>query len=143
MLAAPYTPTDSLDDWRDTYERLCAFCAKQLGCQVVDGMIEMKDGGVWPAGGWVYDRGAGISCLSYEAKGCPAVSRQELRQIKRTPEDRLPPVCGGCAARKGTEASVARHTRKDFQAAVKNKSRFTCHETKKDCGGWCRAIASR
>lgn len=143
MLTAPYIPPDSLSDWAETYEMLCGYCAKQLQCPIVDGMIEMKDGGAWPEGGWVYDRGAGVSCLSYEAKRGPKVSRQELRQIARTPEDRLPPVCGGCAARKGTEASVSRHTRKDFQAAVKRKTRFLCHETKKDCGGWCRAIASR
>lgn len=143
MLTLPYTPSDSLEDWRETYEMLCGYCTQQHQCDVIEGMIEMKDGAPWPEGGWVYDAGAGVSCLSYEAKRGPKVSRQELRQIKRTPEDRLPPVCGGCAARKGTEASVSRHTRKDFQAAVKNKTRFLCHETKKDCGGWCRAISAR
>lgn len=143
MLTAPYTPPNDLTDWQDSYEMLCGYCARQCGCQVLDGMIEMKDGGEWPEGGWVYDQGAGISCLSYEAKRGPKVSRQEIRQIQRTSENRLPPVCGGCAARKGTEASVSRHTRKDFQAAVKKKTRFLCHETKKDCGGWCRAIAAQ
>lgn len=122
---------------------LCDFCSNQLSCAIIDGMIEMKDGGHWPEKGWVYDQGSGVSCLSYKPKPHPSISRQELRQIKRTPEDRLPPVCGGCAARKGTEASVSRHTREDFKAAVRNRSRFTCHETKNDCGGWCRAVASQ
>ena len=54
MLVAPYTPTNCLDDWRDTYEMLCGFCAHEINCPIVDGMIEMKDGGSWPDGGWVY-----------------------------------------------------------------------------------------
>lgn len=143
MLTVQYTPSGDLEDWQDIYGILCEYCANQINCGVVDAMIEMKDGGAWPDGGWVYDAGAGVSCLSYKAKHGPRVSRQELRQIKRVPEDRLPPVCGGCAARKGTEASVSRHTREDFKSAVKNKTRFTCHETKKDCGGWCRAVRNQ
>ena len=143
MLEIPYTPSNDLEDWRETYEMLCGFCVCQIGCDVVEAMIEMKDGGPWPTGGWVYDKGAGVSCLSYQPKSGPKISRQEFRRLRRIPKDQLPPVCDGCAARKGTEASVSRHTRQDFKAAVKNRTRFICHETKKDCGGWCRAIAQR
>lgn len=143
MMTIPYIPPDDLDEWRETYEMLCGFCDHQFRCHVIEHMIEMKDGGPWPDAGWVLDQGAGVSCLSYKPKPGPKVARQEIRQIKRTPEDRLPPVCKGCAARKGTEASVSRHTRLDFKSAVANKTRFLCHETGATCGGWCRAIRGR
>ena len=57
--------------------------------------------------------------------------------------DTLPPVCGGCAATKGTDASKTRHTRLDFEAAVKDRRHFLCHERPGYCGGWVRAVLAR
>lgn len=125
---------------------LCAHCERQTRCEVVEGMIEMKDGGTWPFGGWVTDPGAGVSCLSYEPKMRAPMVRQQLRSMLRAEERDLPPMCSGCAARKGSEASVSLHTRRDYQAAVRSRSKFVCHEdeTKQRlCGGWCRAIRAR
>lgn len=141
----PYAPPPS--EWRALYEMLCGYCAHQLRCPIVDKMIEvMRRGGPWPADGWVTDPGAEVTCLSYEPKGAKALARQQLRAIIRTPEPRLPPVCGGCAAQRGSEASVTLHTRRDYAAAVRNRTPFTCHEDPAKarlCGGWCRAIKRR
>lgn len=139
--AIPYRPTDAT--WPEIYEMLCGHCARQLDCAVLEAMIALKDGAPWPDGGWVHDIGAGVSCLSYETKPIRKATRQLVRQIRRLPEERLPPVCGGCAARKGTDASACRHTRKDFTAAVRTRGVFRCHETGELCGGWCRAIRGR
>lgn len=140
----PYAPSQA--DWHDLYGMLCGWCVHQVDCSIVDGMIDMKDGGAWPEGGWVTDPGADVTCLSYSPQPRPAETRQRRRQIARTSERDLPPVCGGCAARKGSEASVSLHTRRDYQAAVRNGSMFVCHEDPKHerpCGGWCRAIKAR
>ena len=137
----PYNPADA--EWADLYEMLCSYCRHHLNCAVIEGMIEMKHGAPWPDGGWVHDRGAGVSCLSYQTKPLAELSRQQLRRIQRMPEDQIPPVCGGCAARKGTDASKSRHTRADFQSAVSSHGKFFCHETGELCGGWCRAIRAK
>lgn len=142
---APYSP--SREDWTEIYQMLCGHCGNQLHCDVVEGMIEMKDGAApWPAGGWVNDPGAGVSCLSYVPKDAKRLPRQQMRRLLRQCEADLPPVCGGCAARKGTEASASLHTRRDYQGAVRNRTIFLCHEDldkHRLCGGWCRAIRSK
>lgn len=138
----PYTP--ARDEWGELYRMLCGFCANQLHCEICEGMIALKDTSEWPDGGWVSDPGAGVTCLSYEPRPAQRFTRQVLRQLSRTPEAKLPEVCGGCAARKGSEASVSLHTQRDYQAAVRSQSRFECHERKGElCGGWCRAIRRR
>ena len=141
----PYTPRD-LDDWQETYAMLCGWCVQQVSCQIVEDMIAMSTGGTWPEGGWVSDPGAGATCLSYEPRLGEVVPRQQRRAIARMKESDLPPVCGGCAALKGSDASVSLHTRRDYQAAVRNGTRFNCHENperQRLCGGWCRAIAKK
>lgn len=140
----PYRPAAS--EWGELYKMLCACCARQAQCEVVEGMIEMKDGTACPEGGWVHDPGAGVSCLSYEPRSAKRLSRQRMRAMKRASEASLPPMCGGCAARKGTEASASLHTRRDYQAAVRNETIFVCHEDpskERLCGGWCRAVRAR
>lgn len=133
----------SAAEWRDTYEMLCGHCDHQLGCDVIEQMIEIKDGGAWPTGGWVTDPGAGVTCLSYVPKGARRLPRQQMRAMLRAREADLPAVCGGCAARRGTGASVSLHTQRDYAGAVRDQTPFTCHEdpTKERlCGGWCRAV---
>lgn len=140
----PYVP--EAEEWRATYEMLCGYCDRQLHCEITEAMIETKSGSPWPSGGWVTDPGAGVTCLSYVPKTAKPMRRQQLRLMLRTPEPQLPPVCGGCAARRGSEASVSLHTRRDYAAAVKNRSPFTCHEDPAKarlCGGWCRAVQRR
>lgn len=140
----PFSPAPG--DWRECYEMLCEHCALHLRCPILEAMIEMKDGAAWPEGGWVSDPGAGVTCLSYVPRGSAKMPRQQRRQLARMKESELPPVCGGCAARRGTEASVSLHTRRDYQAAVRNGSLFTCHESPDNsqlCGGWCRAIRAK
>lgn len=142
MTRQPYTSVTG-EDWRVCYAMLCGHCEHQLRCPIVEAMIEMKDGGPWPEAGWVTDPGAGVSCLSYAPRRRPAMPRQQLRALGRRKESDLPPVCGGCAARKDTEASASLHTRRDYQAAVRNRSPFVCHEDPDKeylCGGWCRAV---
>jgi hypothetical protein len=145
IVREPYRPTST--DWRATYEMLCGFCERQLRCSIVEAMIGYARGeGPWPDGGWATDPGAEVTCLSYVARPAKRLPRQQLRQIRRLPEDRLPPVCGGCAARRGSEASTSLHTQRDYAAAVRNRSAFTCHEDParaRLCGGWCRAIRQR
>lgn len=118
---------------------LCGHCRHMPGCDVIEGMIEAKDGESWPEGGWVTDPGAGVTCLSYEPRPMERLSRQRLRHALR----KARPMCGGCAAQKGSEASVSLHTRRDFHAAVKARALFACHEDPKlqrPCGGWCQAV---
>ncbi len=136
----PYRPDAS--EWEEAYQMLCGHCAHQTQCQVVEGMIEMQEGGEWPEGGWVTDPGAGVTCLSYEPKPMEKLSRQRLRHALR----KASPMCEGCAAQKGSEASVSLHTQRDFQAAVSQRALFTCHAEGaegKPCGGWCNAIRAR
>jgi hypothetical protein len=133
----PYWPVKA--EWRETLDMLCTHCAHAWGCDVLEGMIEMKEGKPWPEGGWVTDPGAGVTCLSYQPQPRERLSRQRLRQEMRG----AVPMCGGCAAQKGSEASVSLHTRRDFAAAVKNRHVFACHEGDnhgKPCGGWCQAV---
>lgn len=137
----PYTPTR--ESWREDFDLICRHCEHIGRCDVVEAMIEMQEGGPWPAGGWVTDPGAGITCLSYEPRRRSALLRQQRRTIERMSEASLPPVCGGCAARKGSEASVALHTQRDFAASVRDRAPFVCHEDpakEQLCGGWCRAM---
>ncbi|MDG4905957.1 hypothetical protein P9228_05785 [Mesorhizobium sp. WSM4898] len=140
----PYQPGRS--DWAECYGMLCRWCEKHTQCEIVEAMIAMKDGGAWPDGGWVSDPGAGVTCLSYEPANRPSMPRQQRRAIARTREADLPPVCGGCAARKDSQASVSLHTRRDYQSAVRSGAPFVCHEDpehKRLCGGWSRAIARK
>lgn len=133
----PYKPT--AQEWPEAWQMLCGHCAHAGGCQIVEGMIEMKNGGDWPEGGWVTDPGAGVTCLSYQPRPMERLSRQRLRQAMR----QAVPMCGGCAAQKGSEASVSLHTRRDFSAAVKSRALFVCHaegQMGRPCGGWCRAV---
>jgi len=140
----PYKPLSS--DWAITFDMLCMHCAAMPHCQILEAMIEMKSGGEWPEGGWATDPGATVTCLSYTPKAGPKVSRQQLRAMDRMPEAKLPPVCGGCAARKGSEASTSLHALRDFKASVANETLFTCHEhpgAQRPCGGWCRGVRNR
>jgi hypothetical protein len=140
----PYSP--SIEEWPVLYGMLCGHCLHNLSCDITEAMIEMKEGAPWPEGGWVTDPGAQVTCLSYAPIPQEPLARAERRRIAHRKEEDLPPVCGGCAARKGSEASVSLHTQRDYQAAVRDCSPFTCHEDpalKRLCGGWCRAIAAR
>lgn len=135
----PYIPAGQ-DDWEQCYAITCENCAHQLRCDIVERMIETKDGGDWPEGGWITDPGAGVTCLSYEPRTPQTLPRPQRRRLLRAPESELPPVCGGCAARRGSEASVALHTQRDFRACVRRRAPFVCHETGELCGGWLRAM---
>jgi hypothetical protein len=141
MERRPFIPT--ADEWEGQFDMLCMYCRHSPGCQIVEAMIEAKDGGSWPEGGWVTDPGAGMTCLSYEPRPMQPLPRQQRRRIERMKESALPPVCGGCAARKGSDASVSLHTQRDYRAAVATPAKFVCHEDPNHqqlCGGWCRAI---
>lgn len=130
------------DMWREAIAMLCEPCRHFPGCDVVEGMIEMKEGGEWPEGGWVTDPGAGITCLSYQPRSVRKLSGVELDQALK---DSVP-MCDGCAARKGTDASKALHTQRDFSQSVKDQGRFTCHKPEskgKSCGGWCSAVVRK
>lgn len=138
----PYVP--DADDWKECWETTCGHCAKWSDCDILERMIYALEGDPWPEGGWVTDPGAGMTCLSYEPRGNqPVVSRQQLRRLGRMNPQTMPPVCGGCAARKGTEASQSLHTQRDFDRAVKDRRQFLCHETGGYCGGWVRAMLAR
>lgn len=133
----PYTPTAA--EWTTNLDLLCAHCEHAWGCEVLEGMIEMKHGNAWPEGGWVTDPGAGVTCLSYQPQKRERLSRQRLRQALRS----AVPMCDGCAAQKGSEASVSLHTQRDFAAAVRDRAVFACHQGDnhgKPCGGWCKAV---
>lgn len=133
----PFKPVG--EEWQESFDMLCGMCRHLGQCEIIEGMIEMKDGTPWPQGGWVTDPGAGITCLSYEPKPVRILEGQAL-------EDALSqavPMCGGCAARKGSDASKSLHTQRDFNAAVKRQGVFACHEGDnhgKPCGGWCNAV---
>lgn len=132
------------EHWNQVVDMLCANCALTDTCQLPAQMLAFAQGrGDWPAEAWVTDPGAGETCLSYVPVPREAISRERLEALANTPEEYLPHVCGGCAASKGTGASVALHTQRDYRAAVRDKSEFTCHEdpeNKRLCGGWCRAV---
>lgn len=133
----PCKPVDG--EWAALWKMLCGHCAHFCTCDITEAMIEMKNGGPWPEGGWVTDPGARVSCLSYEPRPMEKLSRQRLRHALRHAR----PMCDGCAARKGSEASVSLHTRRDFHAAVKARAMFSCHEDpalRRPCGGWCQAV---
>lgn len=133
----PYKPTE--DEWSESFDMLCGHCSRFAECQVVDDMINMKNGGDWPGGGWVTDPGSGVTCLSYQPTKRKTLQGEELKKAL----SEAVPMCDGCAAQKGSEASVSLHTRRDFVAAVKAKALFTCHaegQEGKPCGGWCRAV---
>ncbi|TFL16399.1 hypothetical protein [Jannaschia formosa] len=139
----PYCPPD-LDQWKECWEMTCRHCARWLNCDLTEAMIEHREGGPWPEGGWVTDPGAGVTCLSYQPRATqPQLSRQQLRRLARMNPASLPPVCGGCAATKGTDASKSLHTRRDFDASVKDRRQFMCHERPGYCGGWIRAVLAR
>ena len=140
----PFKPANQ-QDWRDTWKVTCAACARMPGCDICEEMIEHLSGeGPWPEGGFVTDQGADVSCLSYEPhRRAPQLSRQQLRRLARMSDDMLPPVCAGCAATKGTDARKTLHTRRDFEAAVKDRRQFLCHERPGYCGGWVRAVLAR
>jgi hypothetical protein len=140
---SPYCPP-TLADWQECYQITCAHCANHLDCAVVEAMIEHTKGGPWPDGGWVTDPGASMSCLSYRPAGSqPQITRQQLRRLARMNPRTLAPVCGGCAAKKGSEASQSLHTRRDFEAAVRERRVFLCHERNGYCGGWVRAMLAK
>jgi|GEM_PF-1667632 len=133
-----YIPTPA--DWADTYNMLCMHCAHQTGCDVIEGMIDCKDGSEWPKGGWVTDPGSDVTCLSYQARQMRTLSPVELAEVfnKARPE-----MCSGCAARRGSEASVSLHTQRDFAQAVNCSALFLCHEDSKleqPCAGWRNAV---
>lgn len=133
----PYMPTRA--DWTTNLDMLCAHCVHAWGCDILEGMLEMKEGKPWPAGGWVTDPGAGVTCLSYQPHQREPLSRQRLRRSMRE----AVPMCSGCAAQKGSEASVSLHTQRDFAGAVKDRALFVCHQVEnqgKPCGGWCQAV---
>ncbi len=123
---------------------LCGHCANRAGCGLVAEMLAFAQGrGAWPENAWVTDLGTSATCLSYAPIRTEPISRERLDALAHTHEEHLPHVCGGCAAKKGSEASVALHTQRDYRAAVQDRSEFTCHEdpeNKRLCGGWCRAV---
>lgn len=126
---------------------LCDHCSLQLSCDVIESMIEMKQGGPWPPGGWVFDGGAGVSCLSYVPVEQRPLTASELQKAI----DTAVPMCSGCAARKHSQASLCLHTLRDFKAAVDNKTVFFCHHPDDDrdpaqrlpCGGWANAVTNK
>lgn len=139
----PFLPEPSR--WNDVRDMLCGHCVNKAGCGLVEAMLAFAQGrtGVWPENAWVTDQGTSATCLSYAPIRAEPISRERLEALARTPEEALPHVCGGCAAKKGSEASVALHTQRDYRAAVRDQSEFTCHEdpeNKRLCGGWCRAV---
>ena len=138
----PFLPMP--DKWNGVYDMLCSHCVHQPQCGLPTAMMDFAYGrGPWPENAWVTDPGAGCTCLSYAPRPVPQISRQQLQALAEAPEESLPHVCGGCAARKGSEASVALHTQRDYRAAVRDRSQFACHEDpegKRLCGGWCRAV---
>lgn len=138
VIRRPYVPTPA--DWSSTYNMLCMHCAHQIGCDVTEGMIDCKDGSSWPEGGWVTDPGSGVTCLSYRARQMHTLSPAELHDAfsKARPE-----MCNGCAAQRGSEASVSLHTQRDFAQAVNCSALFLCHEDSKlerPCAGWANAV---
>lgn len=133
----PFKPEG--EAWVESFAMLCGMCKHLDECQIIEGMIEMKDGKQWPQGGWVTDPGAGITCLSYQPKPVRTLRGQELEDALNS----AVPMCGGCAARRGSDASKSLHTQRDFNAAVKRQGVFACHEGVnhgKPCGGWCNAV---
>ena len=127
------------EEWQELVNMLCFMCHKMGTCEVIEGMIEMKNGGAWPAGGWVTDPGAGVTCLSYEPRPVRQLNERELTDALTS----AVPMCNGCAARKGSDASQSLHTQRDFNASVNRGGLFTCHEEGnqgKPCGGWCHAV---
>lgn len=140
----PYLPRE-MQDWRESWEMTCKFCARSPGCDICEAMIDHLSGeGPWPEGGFVTDPGAGMSCLSYQPRrDRKPLARQQLRRLARQGEASAPPMCGGCAARKGSEASVSLHTRRDFAASVQDQTIFLCHETGGYCGGWVKAVLAK
>ncbi|WP_075881801.1 hypothetical protein [Vreelandella massiliensis] len=133
----PYYPDPG--EWCELFGLLCEFCRHLSTFQVVEGMNETKDGKPWPEGGWVTDPGAGVTCLSYAPIERPSLSSQEIHDALAQGV----PVCTGCAAQKGSEASVSLYTQRNFAYAVKHRARFTCHaegQRGKPCGGWCQAV---
>lgn len=135
------------DNWDTIYEMLCGHCAQQAVCQLPAAIMAFVRGkGPWPENAWVTDPGAGCTCLSYRSRPVTPLTPEQRAALSKTPETELPHVCGGCAARKGSDASVALHTQRDYRTAVKDRSEFTCHEdpeNKRLCGGWCRAVQRR
>lgn len=140
----PFKP-ETTADWTEAWEVTCRACANMPGCAICEAMIDhLHGGGPWPEGGFVTDPGAGVTCLSFQPhRRAPQLSRQQLRRLGRMSDEMLPPVCGGCAATKGTDASKTLHTRRDFDAAVKDRRQFLCHERPGYCGGWVRAVLAR
>lgn len=133
----PYKPTSN--EWEDAFNMLCYHCSRFDDCSVIEGMIEMKCPEEWPSGGWVSDPGSGVTCLSYQPKKRKTLQGEELKKAL----SEAVPMCDGCAAQKGSDASVSLHTRRDFVVAVKTKALFTCHtegQEGKPCGGWRRAV---
>lgn len=141
----PFLPPP--DRWNEVYSMLCGHCGRQPQCQLVKSMLDFARGhGLWPDNAWVTDPGAGATCLSYAPKFVPTMPGHRAAALAEIPEEQLPTMCGGCAAQKGSEASVALHTQRDYKAAVLNRYEFNCHEDpegKRVCGGWCRAVRRR
>lgn len=139
----PFLPVP--EKWNDIAAMLCGHCVHQAQCHLPAAMLDFAYGRNtrWPDNAWVTDPGAACTCLSYTPRPVQPLAPSQLRALSETPEIDLPHVCEGCAARKGSEASVALHTQRDYRAAVRDRSQFTCHEdpeNKRPCGGWCRAV---
>lgn len=145
IVREPFLPPP--DRWNEVYDMLCGHCGNQPQCQLVKSMLEFARGyGQWPDNAWVSDPGAGATCLSYAPKYVAPMPAHRATALAEMPEEHLPTMCGGCAAQKGSEASVALHTQRDYKAAVRNGYEFNCHEDpegKRLCGGWCRAVRRR
>lgn len=136
----PYQP--SVMEWSLVFDMLCLECSKVSGCQICESMILHKDGGDWPDGGWVSDPGSGVTCLSYQPRGRDALPEKDLIAATK----RAAPMCSECAARRGSDASVSLHTRRDFKAAVRDGYEFVCHhgdQKGRPCGGWAEAVKAR
>lgn len=140
----PYRPAPG-DEWTSCWDTTCRSCKRWTDCDVLDAMVDANIHDTpWPEKGWVRDPGAGMTCLSYVPRATqPQLSRQQLRRLRRMNPATLPQLCGGCAASKGTDASKSLHTRRDFEAAVRERRLFLCHERPGYCAGWVRAVLAR
>jgi hypothetical protein len=138
MNREPYIPGDG--DWSECLEMLCEMCAHWPACALVDRMIDSMNGDdEWPEGGFVTDAGAEVTCLTYSPRGARPLASDALSEAIAGACD----MCDGCAARKGSEASVSLHTQRDFRAAVNDGFLFTCHKPEnrgRACGGWAKAV---
>ena len=129
------------DKWVEAIEMLCYFCQRFPDCDVLEEMIKSKSSDKQIASGFCTDPGSEISCFSFKPKGYRTLSPQVIQEI-RSKYSGLD-MCSGCAARKGSDASMSLHTQRDFRKCVDDRSLFGCHDPRRKnepCIGWLCAI---